>query len=322
VYANNYGSTSAGRYRYGLQGDYYDIGPRGGHATLGGFISNKNQHNYNLGYSAMVGNGGTRLGLAFSRTDYELGDAFRDLDATGVADTYSFYGATPLWNTWQRSLQLVYGYDYRDMREELRRVSYNVKKHAHTVHLGLTGHERNCKSYLGYALTGYLGTLGIDHDAYNMTGRPEGRFSKGVLDALWLQGFNKKWDFLVKVERQQSATDLDNSEEIYLGGPSAVRAYPQGEGSGDTGYQATAELRYHTSLPGLVLSTYFDGGHVNQKNDNSGTTLKGWGIGVTYAKTNDWYARFDYARRIGLGNNVFTEAEDHGRMWFMLGKIF
>ena len=154
MYANNYGSTSAGRYRYGLQGDYYDIGPRGGHATLGGFISNKNQHNYNLGYSAMVGNGGTRLGLAFSRTDYELGDAFRDLDATGVANTYSFYGATPLWNTWQRSLQLVYGYDYRDMREELRRVSYDVKKHAHTVHLGLTGHERNCKSYLGYALTG------------------------------------------------------------------------------------------------------------------------------------------------------------------------
>ena len=38
-----------------------------------------------------------------------------------------------------------------------------------------------------------------------------------------------------------------------------MRAYPQGEASGDSGYQATAELRYATPLPNLTLATYIDG---------------------------------------------------------------
>ena len=47
---------------------------------------------------------------------------------------------------------------------------------------------------------------------------------------------------------------------MYLGGANGVRAYPQGEGSGDEGVLGTLELRYHTNLPGLILSTYFDAG--------------------------------------------------------------
>ena len=90
-------------------------------------------------------------------------------------------------------------------------------------------------------------------------------------------------------------------------------------------FQATAELRYHTKVPGLVLSTYFDIGHVKYMHDGTipgGTTLKGWGIGVTWSRPNDFFARFDYARRIGLADNATDDAKSKQRMWFQVGKVW
>ena len=118
---------------------------------------------------------------------------------------------------------------------------------------------------------------------------------------------------------------------MYLGGANGIRAYPQGTGSGDEGIMGTVETRFYTKVPGLVFSTYFDMGHVKYRNDGqlnginepaSGMTLKGWGIGLTYSKPNDWFARLDYARRIGGDPNLSEKAQAKGRTWFMLGKIW
>ncbi|MBQ6778778.1 MAG: BamA/TamA family outer membrane protein, partial [Acidaminococcaceae bacterium] len=119
------------------------------------------------------------------------------------------------------------------------------------------------------------------------------------------------------------ASNLDSSEHIYLGGARGVRAYPQGEASGDEGLLGTLELRYHTPVKGLVLSTYFDAGHVRiEKDDHGSMTLKGWGIGLSYTKPNDWFARFDYARRIGSDDKMSEDARSRQRMWFIAGKVF
>ena len=45
LYAENYGSKSSGRYRYGLQQSFYDIAGTGSRASLGGLISNAHMHN-------------------------------------------------------------------------------------------------------------------------------------------------------------------------------------------------------------------------------------------------------------------------------------
>ena len=84
------------------------------------------------------------------------------------------------------------------------------------------------------------------------------------------------------------------------------------------------ELRYHTHVPGLVLSSYLDGGHVKLSRDgeSGGETLKGWGLGISYSQPGNWFARFDYARRIGGDDNMSTNAQDRGRMWSLLGKVF
>ena len=51
-------------------------------------------------------------------------------------------------------------------------------------------------------------------------------------------------------------------------------------------------------------------------------TLKGWGVGATYSKENDWYARVDYARRIGSPEVMSRDAQSRERFRFFAGKVF
>ena len=327
VYAENYGSASSGRYRYGVQDTLNNLTGRGDKLSLGGLISNHDLRNYAINYETSTGPSGTVVGIGYSRMDYELGGALSRLDATGKADTYSIYGKTPLFVTTNRSLYANYGYNYRKLKDDIDLFDVTTEKHSHAFFAGISGHERTGKAVVQYDLTGYHGTLGLDSDyarVQNKYSDTEGAFTKGVLNLKYVQGFNNRWDLLVKAQGQVASRNLDSSEDIYLGGANAVRAYPQGEASGDAGFVATAELRYKTGVPGLVLSTYLDGGHVQlSKDDSSGNeTLKGYGFAVSYTRPDDWFARFDYARRIGGDDSMSDSAKDKGRMWFLVGKVF
>ena len=139
-----------------------------------------------------------------------------------------------------------------------------------------------------------------------------------------IQSLGHATDLLCKFSAQKASGNLDSSEHIYLGGAHGVRAYPQGEGSGDEGLLGTVELRYHTPVKGLTLSTYLDAGHVEiaRSGDEGNMTLKGWGVGLSYTHPGNWFARLDYARRIGSDEFMSKDAESRGRLWFMAGKTF
>ncbi len=325
VYAENYGSQSTGRYRYGLSASLENVGGVGGKLTVGGMLSNGDQHAYNISYEMPVGHSATKLGVGFSRSDYELGSLFSQLDAKGVAHTYSFWGETPLWKATKSALAVTYGFDYRNITDEM--FGFSWEKHSAAWHAGLSGMGRGKGSYLSYRVEVRQGTVTADSDLARMIGedgRTLGGFWKGTVDLTALQSLGHSTDILLKAQGQKASRNLDSSEEIYLGGARGVRAYPQGEASGDEGLLSTLELRYHTPLPGLILSTYFDAGCVNGTKDGRGgsESLKGWGIGATYSKENDWYARLDYARRIGSPEIMSEDAKSRDRFWFFVGKVF
>ena len=102
-----------------------------------------------------------------------------------------------------------------------------------------------------------------------------------------------------------------------------VRAYPASETSGDTGYNATLEIRRRTDIEGLEAAAFIDVGEVRlAKSARQHEKLAGWGLGLRYTKPNDWYAQFDYAWKID-GRPYASEDHDHrGRMWFQLYKMF
>lgn len=62
--------------------------------------------------------------------------------------------------------------------------------------------------------------------------------------------------------------------EAYLPGRVPGRAgLSPSEASGDTGALGTVELRYHTPVTGLLLSTYFDVGHVRIEKGGSDANI-------------------------------------------------
>lgn len=325
LYAENYGSKAAGRYRYGLQADWKNLGGTGSRLNAGVLISNARQHGGNIAYEMPVGHSMTTLGIGYSHSDYELGSIWSQLGVKGKSDTISLYGRTPLVNHYTNSLNLVYAFNYRKLKDEFNGMDIG-SRHSQSFNIGVEGICRSPRAVLHYNTTFHAGTVNPDSDNARTLADlndTKGGFTKGTFDLTGLHKLGGPFDVMLKLSGQLAGSNLDSSEHIYLGGPRGVRAYPQGEASGDQGILGTLELRYHTKLPGLSLSLYYDAGTVKLEKRNSGSlNLSGWGLGVTYSKPNDWYARFDYARRIGLEDGLSRDANSKQRMWFMLGKMF
>ena len=336
LYVENYGSKDTGQYRYGLQENLYDVSGNGDKMSVGGIISNRDMHNYYVNYETIVGRGGTTLGVGFSRMDYETG--INILKTQGIAETFSLYGQRSLYHLTNSGMTVNYGYNYRRLTDEIivQPSSLKSEKYSHSVYVGVEGFERRPGTVLNYQAKVTTGRLEPDSEHARMQtsrNQTQGRYTKGELSVTAVQRLGNRADVLVKASGQLASHNLDGSERMYLGGASGVRAYPQGEGSGDEGIMATIEPRFYTKVPGLVFSTYFDIGHIMYYNDGSSystpegrpassMTLKGYGVALSYTKPNDWFARLDYARRIGSDPNLSEKAKAKGRLWFMLGKIW
>ena len=327
LYAENYGSKSSGRYRYGLQQSFYDIAGTGSRASLGGLISNAHMHNYYVNYEMPVGRGGHTLGLGVSRMDYKLGGLYRALDANGKADTVSLFGTVPFYHLHDGQLKFLYGYDYRKLKDDFDAYAgADTHKHSNAVHVGVAGNQQlDPKTSVDFDATLTHGKLMLDSGFARLRdNHSEGSFTKFSFDGTLVRSLGHRTDVMEKVSGQLANHNLDGSEQLYLGGANAIRAYPQGEGSGDDGITSTTEFRYYTDVPGLILSTYFDIGHTKIAHDGSlgSETLKGWGLAASYQRPGDWFARLDYARRIGESKYLSDDAKAKGRLWFLLGKIW
>ena len=337
LYVENHGAKSSGRYRLGLQHSIYDVQGTGGKVNTGVTLSDENMHNYYVNYTALVGHGGTTAGVGLSRMDYDLGDTLGPLNAKGIAMTYSLFGSKPIYHQMQKQLQLDFGYDYRNLHDDITAPLFGYanrgRKHTQDIYAGLSGYWRRNGFLTNYDFKVATGRLTMDSDASRAADAREktsGRYTKLTLDTSNVQRTGHRSDLLLKLSGQWATHNLDGSEELSLGGANGVRAYPQGEGSGDIGWLTTAEWRFYTDVRGLVPSVFYDIGHTKFSKDGqtvagrSGVTLRGYGLGLAYSDPGNWFARLDYARRIGNSHNpvLSRDAMSNGRFWFLMGKIW
>jgi hemolysin activation/secretion protein len=98
----------------------------------------------------------------------------------------------------------------------------------------------------------------------------------------------------VAVSGQFSSVNLNSAEQIYMGGPYAVRAYPVAQSGGSQGGIGTVELR-HQFPERITASMFYDVGLVQQykntyqnwqglTNANNTYSLQGAGLGLKW----DW----------------------------------
>jgi len=161
--------------------------------------------------------------------------------------------------------------------------------------------------------------------------RTHGHYSKWNLNLLRLQSLGDSASLFLAFSGQKAGKNLDSSEKFVLGGAQGVRAYPQGEAAGDSGYLASAELRYllvWRALPGVLQPFVFvDGGSVRINElpfaaGNNRRHLAGGGIGLSWARANDFQVKLTLASRIGNQPSSASDSDRHVRGWVQAIKYF
>ncbi len=138
------------------------------------------------------------------------------------------------------------------------------------------------------------------------------------------------------VNAQFAGKNLDSSEKIILGGPSAVRAYAGSEGQGDSGWVGSLELRYDwptaLSWGALQLQGFVDAGQVRLHQDPRGLPiasasgrnsygLAGAGLGLSLSKPGSYLLRASLAQAVGSNPGRSTAGlnadgrDTHQRGW-------
>ena len=347
---DTYGNKYTGTVRVGGTININDPFGIGDQFVVRGLTSGRGMNYGRLAYSAPVGDIGTRVGVAYSKMRYKLGKDFEPLNATGESSVTSIYAVQPIVRSRNSNLYGTATYDSKRLSDDQLGANVTDKKIG-VFGLGLTGDMRDALGGGGLTAAGlnYSGgnlNLGgnLNYAANDaLTARTDGSYSKVNYNISRLQRVDDAWSVFAGVTGQTSSKNLDSSEKFVLGGL-GVRAYPQGEASGDSGTLVNLEARY--TVPGfdfgsLQLVGFYDYGSVKlHKNLWAGSapvglpnfpntySLSGVGFGVNIFKEGDYSLRSSVAWKVGnnpardvLGRDSDSESKSV-RFWIQLTKQF
>ena len=327
IFVDNGGGYYSGRYRYGFNTEINNPGHQGDKFIINGSITSHDVDNYGIRYETPVGSRGTRVGIAYSKSSYDL-RTNEWYDSIGESQGISLYGMTPIFRDRQNRITAIYGYDRRDITDEININSIKIageeikfpkiatEKNADVWHIGISGSQYNVNQFTQYDMIYWYGDIDTEGGAYY-----DGVYHK--LTADWLNiWYDNKFNYRINFHGQMSNRALDGSEQFYLGGINGVRAYGNSDGYGDAGYLTTFEVRSKTDVEGLEVATFLDWGGVKNRAYDQWDHLAGWGLGLRYAKPNDWYAQLDWSKKINAREDLVEPNDHSGRWWFQMYKMF
>ncbi|WP_244136860.1 ShlB/FhaC/HecB family hemolysin secretion/activation protein [Burkholderia pyrrocinia] len=262
---DNFGDAALGRYRVGGSVDVNSPLRLGDRLSLRGLVSNELQRYYRAGYQLPVGPASTRVGVAYSSLRYRLGGAFSDLDSSGRASVQTAYVTQPLVRARNLSVTAQIQYENKNLRDDYGVFDIRRDKNVGLWTFGVSGNSQD--GWLGGGRNGFSVMFGVgrlrSNDPFEADALKKsiGSFTKLNVSALRVQALGRRFELYTQFSAQLASRNLDESEKFSLGGPYGVRAYALGAGSGDQGWQASAELRYLVA-PGWQISTFVDAGRV------------------------------------------------------------
>jgi hemolysin activation/secretion protein len=335
--ADNYGNRYTGSLRLGGSIAAANLAGRGDLLSVRGLVTEQTDLWYGrAAYQIPVSGNGLRLGAAFSRTYYTLGQGFRALDASGNANIYSLFGVYPAIRATRGNLDAQVTLDYLDLADRYALTSFSNPRWIRAFSLGLNGDVRD--QFLGGGVNaasiayvnGYLQFRNEAASDFDQATQSAGSFDKVAYSALRLQRFTDALQLYLGIQGQFAGKNLDPSQKFVLGGPNGVRAYPQGEGVGDDGFLGTAEVRYLLPAWGWLVQpqafAFFDGGtiRINQEPFRAGLnriSQYGAGIGVNLLFARGFSLRGSIAWRIG-SEPVPGVSNASSQGWIQIVKFF
>lgn len=328
---DNYGNRFVGQYRLGGTLNLNNPLNLGDRLSLRAMGSDQDQHYGRVAYQLPLGPWATQFGVAYSDMDYELGKDFEDLRAHGNARIASVYAIQPLVRSRDFSLFTQLQFDDKRLKDDIDLFDEKSDKHARVVTLTLNGNSRD--DLLGggvnsFALGWSQGSLTLDgaqaQRTDDATAGTRGRFHKLNPSLVRLQRLSDRFSLYTQLQGQWADGNLDSSEKLYLGGAYGVRAYPQGEASGDQGWLANVELRYALT-EAWQLSTFVDHGEVRLNkdtwtSDDNHRSLSGAGFGALWA-AHGWQVNAVAAWKLGNAE-AESDVERTPRVWAQVVRAF
>ena len=293
--------------------------------------TNEDLYNYRLGYQMPLGPWNTRVGASLSHLDYALDEEFGVLDAHGMAKVASVHATQPLLRSRSVNVNARLQYDHKRLTDHIGLYGTDERKHSRLTTLGLDGNWQDSlggRAVSQWSLAWVHGQLHLGSAAQRqrdaLTARSAGSFQVLTASLARWQALAGPWSLHGRVNGQWSRDNLDSSEKMSLGGAYGVRAYPQGEASGDHGLLAALELRY--ALDGdWQLSGFVDSGKVRLQHrpwNAASNHRRLHGAGLALQRNGaGWSVETALAWRVGSA--AATSAPDkRPRLWVKAQKFF
>ena len=218
-------------------------------------------------YGLPIGADGWKIALGASALNYKSLASFSSIISQGNAQTYGLYGTYAL----DRSARSISNFVINIENKNYQNYSSQIESSRYQINdltIGLNGSRSVGQDIFFWGANVVLGTLNIGN-TNQLSNDQNGAATNGSFAKLT---FNGAYTSALPMERtsatlsvygQLANKNLNSAEQLYLGGPYGVRAYPVAQGGGAQGAIASVEVTH--TLPNQVqIGAFFDAGVIQQ----------------------------------------------------------
>ncbi len=334
---DNYGSIYTGKNRLMLGVNInspFDIGDK---ISISGLSSkDKGLLNGSLSYEFPLYKNGLRAEISYSKTTYELGDLYEELDAVGEAESLNAMIIYPLLLSSTDTLNSYFKTSYNKMNDEIQSTFSNIEKNSLTAVFGLDYSKKMLlfEKYTSFELNTFftIGKLKFENKQEElrdeMGANTNGKFSKINIElqqnTLLTDTLN--WKNKISFQHAFGNKNLDGSEDLSIGGVNGVKLYPSGEESAENGYIFNSELIY--SLPSFrninsSVGIFYDIARVYMSRDITNEENRTFqDAGFSYSLNYDKFFINSYlAYRVG-STVIESEKDRDSKFMVQIGFVF
>ncbi|STZ55936.1 Heme/hemopexin transporter protein huxB precursor [Moraxella lacunata] len=329
VQVDNYGSKSTGEVRTRAGVNLNSPFGRGERFSIQAMSSFKGVDYARASLDVPVGYDGLMVSAGVGHTTYELGGAFKDLQATGTADTIDVGIRKPLVRSNRHNVWASSSLEHRDLQDKVNSTSTVTDKSIKAVRFGFNGYHQDSLLAGGYTQWGVDSTIGkLDIDSADakaidsISARTDGNYHKLSANVARTQYLSPKLSLNLSANGQWANKNLDSAEQMSLGGADGISAYHSNDVSADIGVIGQAEVRY-ALLPNLTVSGFYDVGRAKLRakpytTQENFINLHGGGVGLyTHYKNLSLQGKVAWQG----GHETFNPNKDP-RVWVRAGYNF
>lgn len=218
-------------------------------------------------YFVPANSDGLRIGVGASTLNYDTLASFSEVLSNGRSSTVGLYSNYALERTPRSNKTVSFNMEHRAYINYTNDVE--VSKHLiNSATLGLQGNQFVGDASLIWSLSAVYGNLMLNNNSQlefdKATVKTEGGFGKLSLYSVFMKPLPiKKTSLMLTMNGQLASKNLNSAEQLYLGGPNGVRAYPLSQGGGSQGVILSAEVN-HVFENNLEVGVFLDAGLIQQ----------------------------------------------------------